>query len=605
MKKIAVSKPEIPRPIRVSTEGYAGSETCLDCHKRNHATWYASYHRTMTQLPENGLVLGDFENADIRFGSDEHTYRTRKHSGRLWVEMDNQSNFQFNRTGKREEFPIELMTGSHHMQLYWISLGIGRNLGLLPIVYLNEAKRWVPRRSVFLRPPVDYMDVELSRWGRICIDCHSTKGRANPSMSGQNIAFDTRVAEFGISCESCHGPAASHVALRQRMADNKGDTSSLPDDSIVNPSRLPHTLSSQVCGNCHGVHSSLNESSVGNDFLPGQNLTHYRHVHRKDSKTRSFLKSTHSDGYPDDASVDKEMDLVFWDDGVPRVAGREYNSLSQSACHVRGKLSCISCHVLHKSTSDLRTLESWANDLLGQNALGDEVCLSCHKQTDYASRNHTHHGSDSPGSRCYNCHMPHTSYALLKGIRSHTIDSPRVVSPTKNARPNACNLCHLDKTLEWSANHLQKWFQTPVPKLEKDEREIAAGINWATKGHAGHRAFAAWHMGWPPAIEASGTNWMAPYLGTLMDDSYDAVRYIAHRSLRSLGGYDDIKYDFVGSSKERNQAAQEVFDRWSRQAHSGLTGRNELLMDQQNRYQTNRFQELLSRRDNTPVNLIE
>ncbi len=250
----AGSKPDLPRPIRVPTDGYAGSESCVECHKRNHSTWFASYHRTMTQLPENGLVRGDFDDAAISFGSASHTYRARRHSGRLWIEMGNQSNFQINRTGEHKEFPIELMTGSHHMQLYWISLGIERNLGLLPIAYLNEVKRWVPRKSVFLRPPVDYMDVELSRWGETCINCHSTKGRTNPSRSGQTIAFDTQVAEFGITCESCHGPAAQHVALRRQMASPEASTRLLPEDPIENPARLPHTLSSQVCGHCHGGH---------------------------------------------------------------------------------------------------------------------------------------------------------------------------------------------------------------------------------------------------------------------------------------------------------------------------------------------------------------
>ena len=38
-------------------------------------------------------------------------------------------------------------------------------------------------------------------------------------------------------------------------------------------------------------------------------------------------------------------------------------------------------------------------------------------------------------------------------------------------------------------------------------------------------------MAWPPAQQASGADWMAPYLAQLLDDPYDAVRFGAARSM--------------------------------------------------------------------------
>ena len=38
---------------------------------------------------------------------------------------------------------------------------------------------------------------------------------------------------------------------------------------------------------------------------------------------------------------------------------------------------------------------------------------------------HTHHVDGSSGSNCLNCHMPHTTYGVLKAIRSHEISSPK------------------------------------------------------------------------------------------------------------------------------------------------------------------------------------
>ena len=62
------------------------------------------------------------------------------------------------------------------------------------------------------------------------------------------------------------------------------------------------------------------------------------------------------------------------------------------------------------------------------------------------------------------------------------------------------------------------------------ERDVAAGVLWAVRGDAGQRALVAWHMGWGPAQEASGTDWLPLYLALLLDDPYPAVR----RSLDAL-----------------------------------------------------------------------
>ena len=72
---------------------------------------------------------------------------------------------------------------------------------------------------------------------------------------------------------------------------------------------------------------------------------------------------------------------------------------------------------------------------------------------------------------------------------------------------------------------------------------------WLLRGDAGQRALIAWSMGWPPAQRASGTSWMAPSLSVLMNDPYEAVRFIAHRSLRSLPGFADFAFAFTGRSQ--------------------------------------------------------
>jgi formate-dependent nitrite reductase cytochrome c552 subunit len=88
------------------------------------------------------------------------------------------------------------------------------------------------------------------------------------------------------------------------------------------------------------------------------------------------------------------------------------------------------------------------DDQLKPGMLGSAACTQCHGEARFTTRigEHTFHKVDSSGSECLNCHMPHTTYALLKGIRSHQIESPRVRASARYGVPNACNLCHLDRT---------------------------------------------------------------------------------------------------------------------------------------------------------------
>lgn len=89
----------------------------------------------------------------------------------------------------------------------------------------------------------------------------------------------------------------------------------------------------------------------------------------------------------------------------------------------------------------------WALAAVGS-GVGDERLPSIGPVPPYTTEvtRHTLHGAGSAGSDCLNGHMPHTSYALFRAIRSHQIASPGVAASARYGTPNACNLCHLDRT---------------------------------------------------------------------------------------------------------------------------------------------------------------
>src|SRR4029434_5840314 len=111
-------------------------------------------------------------------------------------------------------------------------------------------------------------------------------------------------------------------------------------------------------------------------------------------------------------------------------------------------------------------------DQLAERMDSNLACLQCHTKINVSQ--HTHHRTDSSGSSCYNCHMPHTVYGLMKAIRSHQIDSPNAANSLKTGRPNACNLCHLDKTLDWTARKLSEWYGQPAVDLSPEHQTHAA-----------------------------------------------------------------------------------------------------------------------------------
>ena len=196
------------------------------------------------------------------------------------------------------------------------------------------------------------------------------------------------------------------------------------------------------------------------------------------------------------------------------------------------------------------------------------------------------------------------TYGLLKAIRSHQVSSPTAQESQATGRPNACNQCHLNRTLEWTGDYLNRWYGTDKPRLTDEERTVAAGVLWTLEGDAGQRALMAWSLGWEPARAASGSDWQAAYLAPLLNDPYDAVRYIAQRSLRRLPGFERLNYDFLGPAEQRQSAAQIVLEEWQRDTGPG-EGRGPLLLHPDGRLDLSDFNRLLGQRQNRSIELVE
>lgn len=603
------------RPLQLPAGDFVGSAACQSCHPHNHATWHDSYHRTMTQVANEQSVLGDFNNVSLS-GKDFHV-RLFRQDQRFFVEM-NPTNALVENVVPRGVFPVVMTTGSHHRQAYWLATGQkSRQLMILPYMYLKAEQRWIPRHSGYINsmclqesPELAVLQADFGRWSTTCIKCHTTHGRPAPAdeQTGKRTpdTTATQAVEFGISCEACHGPGAAHVrANRNPLRRYNRHLADGVDATIVNPARLPHDRSSQVCGQCHSVIYHRSDEAQkqwvhhGYSYRPGDDL--FADPIRFLVRGRPELMPDRPHDLPPGAS-----DGSFWSDGMIRASGREYNGLLDSPCYQRGQLSCLSCHQMHQSRGEPRSRQDWADDQLKLGMDGNSACLQCHTQFNDAERltRHTHHPAHSSGSQCYNCHMPYTTYGILKAMRSHQIDSPSVQVSLDTGRPNACNQCHLDKTLGWSAEKLSRWYGAPRPKLSTDEQQIAASVLWALRGDAGQRALMAWSYGWKDALETSGNQWQAPFLGQLLEDRYDAVRFIALRSLRRLPGFSAFQHDFNAPPDQRSAAHQRARQDWT-QSGRQRSAQPALLLDDQGRVVESEFQRLWRQRDDRVMNVNE
>jgi hypothetical protein len=126
------------------------------------------------------------------------------------------------------------------------------------------------------------------------------------------------------------------------------------------------------------------------------------------------------------------------------------------------------------------------------------------------------------------------------------------------------------------------------------------------KGDAAQRVITAWHVGWKPAQEISGSDWLAPFLSHLLADPYGVVRYVSARSLKSLPHFDTFELDFLAPPEERAAASKKAIQEWrgkttGRPSRFGL----EVLIDSDGKIAEPAVQWLLDHRNNRPVTIKE
>lgn len=530
---------EIARPVALAAVPYAQSTTCITCHPGRYETWHNTFHRTMTQQASAAAVVGDFNNASYTYDGITSTFTNK--DGRYFMQT-----LAFDQI---ETYEIAMTIGSRRFQQYVTQIG-DRHFRL-PLAWHIEEGRWIHLNGGFLDPDDTAFTQHTAIWDATCIFCHNVK--AQPGYDFQLQTFDAAVAELGIACEACHGPASTHIRRNHNplrryllyLAEER-------DPSLLSPNELTPLRQVQLCGHCHGQRVPNPRERIeqfmreGDPFTAGENLSVY---------TQPIFMHTVLD--------EVEIARRFWADGTPRLTAYEYQGYLLSTEHHDSDLTCTSCHNMHGGDPA---------GMIDPLMRGNDGCLQCHAEIAMDVSAHTRHSAAGPGSDCYACHMPDIVYGLLNIHPTHHIENPEPAKAWRFEMPEACTLCHSNQTAVWAAAAQSSLFNTPWPDdLPPDPAfETAEVIRTLFMGDAVQRAVAIHALAGERYYrqEPAARLWVVPFLLLALEDNYPAVRYFAWRGLRDVAGRAELAlplpdFDYLAAPPTRAAAIFTLWGWWA------------------------------------------
>lgn len=163
-----------------------------------------------------------------------------------------------------------------------------------------------------------------------------------------------------------------------------------------------------------------------------------------------------------------------------------------------------------------------------------------------------------------NCHMPRINEGMQDVVRTHTIFNPTWPSMIEANQPNACNLCHLDKPIDWTITWLSRYYGVSryssysEAELEKNypNRQGPVGLGWLKSPHEATRLVAV------DALAREKAVWALPQMLEMLDDPYLINRQFARIALESMLGIrlSEHGYQFYQRPEERKEPIARVRD---------------------------------------------
>ena len=303
--------------------------------------------------------------------------------------------------GSENEFKIAYVFGFTPLQQYLVDFPDGKKQ-VLRVSWDSLKNKWFHQYAGDEIAVTDWLHWTrgAQNWNTMCAECHSTNLKKNYFV--EKDSFHTTYSSINVSCESCHGPGLKHVnwANSDQSEKNKWVIEGKDQNTQLN-----------MCAPCHARRAKLTKNLV-----PGLTF-----------EDQYMVQNISSEYYHEDGQI-LEEDYV-------------YGSFLQSKMHAQG-IKCSDCHNVHS---------------LELKFTGNKLCLQCHVP-DYDTQKHHFHKENTEAAQCINCHMTGKHYMGNDFRRDHSFRIPRPDQSALYGTPNACNECHAEKSEQWAADSVVKWY---------------------------------------------------------------------------------------------------------------------------------------------------
>ena len=395
-----------PSPAGSSSNNYTGSSSCRKCHEKFYQLWAPSHHGLAMQPYTETLAKSKLTPRTKEIEIGEFRYRPDVAGDVGWI-IETGAHTQ-------KKYRIDHVMGGKNVYYFLTTLDRGR-LQTLPLAYDVNKQEWFDMAKSGVRhfpgqtdEPIHWTDWQYT-FNTACYGCHVSQISTN--YDPKTDTYQTEWKEPGINCETCHGPAEEHVRVCE--AAPKG---TVPKDlRMIRGGRdFTHDQNNAACASCHAKAFVLTKT-----FQPGDRF--YDHF--------GLVTLEDPDYYPDGRDLGENYTFTSW---------------NMSPCVKSGQLDCLYCHT---SSGRYR---------FKANEKANQACMPCHGDKVENSTAHTHHKAGGPGNKCISCHMPTTEFARMQRT-DHSMLPPAPSATMAFQSPNACNLCHKDKTPEWADRTVREW----------------------------------------------------------------------------------------------------------------------------------------------------
>lgn len=335
---------------------YVGDQVCADCHSEIHKAYRKHpMGRAMAPIAAATSIERVDATAFNPFTSSALHYGVRHHEGRVYHRQ-----WCAHADTAATEREVDFACGSGARARSYIIEDDGF-LFQSPITWYPQGSRWD------LSPSYEKRNQHFSRpVSPGCLFCHCNHAEHIPHTI--NRYKPPIFNGHAIGCERCHGPGELHV--ERRSSDEK--VVGL-DETIVNPSRLEHSLREAVCQQCH-LQSEQRVVARGRtdfDYRPGLPL----HLFLMD-----FVNAR-----------EPGLEAKFVGSVEQMMASRCYNSSREPK-----KMGCVTCHDPHRHPTAEERVAHYRKS-----------CLKCHAEQSCSLTSAVRREKSKQDS-CIDCHMPRT-----------------------------------------------------------------------------------------------------------------------------------------------------------------------------------------------------